>query len=90
MPDALELLLQLHCSGEMHIVRYHEMSHKQREGERKMVLAYIKRRHALASPSPVDAFLRETFPDLWEEVAAHYTTELHATSLEPSIHSRSK
>ena len=62
VPDALERILDYERQGLLELRRYETLSEEQLAAERRMILAAAKR-----SPAPTQAFIKEKFPDIWDE-----------------------
>lgn len=65
--DAYERILEYERQGLIKINHFEDLSEKQRQRDRNMVMGEIQSLGLLNSETPLAAFLREKFPDVWEE-----------------------
>ncbi|MDD5190472.1 MAG: hypothetical protein PHE50_05455 [Dehalococcoidales bacterium] len=65
--NCLERLYEYEAKGKLIIHRYENLTEKQKTSNRQMVRGAIKRLDLLAGKHPLSPFVKEKFPDLWEE-----------------------
>ena len=65
--NAYERILQYEKSGELIINHYDNLSDRQKERDRNMVLGAIKRMDLLKGQHPLSGFVAEKFPEFWRE-----------------------
>ncbi len=60
-------ILEYEKQGLLHINRYETLTEEKRQSEHKMILSAIKRQGLLRGKHPMAPFVKEKFPDIWEE-----------------------
>lgn len=60
-------ILEYEKQGLLHINRYETLTEEKRQSEHKMILSAIKRQSLLRGKHPMAPFVKEKFPDIWEE-----------------------
>ena len=65
--NCLDKLLQYEAQGKLLIHRFSELSQKQQDSNTQMVLSAIKNLNLLEGKHPLSSFVKEKFPELWEQ-----------------------
>ena len=60
-------ILEYEEQGLLHINRYETLSEQKREAEHRMILSTIKQYKLLQGSHPMAPFVKEKFPEIWEE-----------------------
>lgn len=68
--NAYERILQYESEGALILQRFEELTQKEHDMNRKMILNGIRRLNLLEGTHPLSPFVKEKFPDLWAESAA--------------------
>lgn len=65
--NAYERILQYEKAGTIIIRRFENLTQKEHDSNKRMVLNTIKRLNLLAETHPLSSFVKEKYPDLWEQ-----------------------
>ena len=65
--DCYMRILEYEEQGLLHINRYETLTEQKREAEHRMILSAIKHHKLLHGSHPMAPFVKEKFPDIWEE-----------------------
>jgi hypothetical protein len=71
IPDACETLLNYERQGNLMIHRFETLSPEKHAASRRMVLSAIKRLDLLKEDKPMAAFVKEKFPEIWNDALHH-------------------
>ena len=67
IPDCYSRILEYEEQGLLHINRYEALTEQKKESEHRMILSAIKHHKLLRGSHPMAPFVKEKFPDIWEE-----------------------